>query len=167
MSRWLAARLLAASLLLLAGCGLMPNDPVPAKVEGPGDPQLASGCEPPLAFDGETTIAELGLADSNPGLGDSATRQGRVQITQETFTWEEFAPPDVPAAVPEGQMLCVTWADGSGMSMLLPEPFPSRPAEGDGLAASIPWAAILAGVAIALVIGASWFAFRREAPRST
>jgi hypothetical protein len=153
--------------ILLAGCGSVPAQAVPA------EPGLAAGqpavteCLPPLAFEGEATIAELGL--EIPGLGAQATRPGTILITENLVAWEQFAPPDVPAVVPEGQMLCVTWADGSGMTTLLAEPFPGRGADPIEEAGSVevPWAAILVGVAIAVVIGASWFAFRREAPTST
>ena len=47
--------------VVLAGCGLVPNDPDPA-----AQPGLVSDCQPPLAFEGETTIAELGLVDALP-----------------------------------------------------------------------------------------------------
>ena len=146
--------------LLIAGCGLVPNDPAPAV-----DPALPiTDCEPPLAFEGETTIAELGLVGI---VGDDATRRGLIQISSGSVTHEEFAPPGAPVVVPEGQLLCVTWPDGSGMSMMLPEPFvagvaPDIAADDPG----IPLTPILVGLAILLVAAISWIAFRREAKPS-
>jgi hypothetical protein len=154
-------RLLAVPVLL-TGCGLVPNDPVPAEPV-PGDgPQSITDCVPPLAFEGEATIADLGLAI--PGLAAEATRPGTIRITADTVNWEQFAPPGVPAVVPEGQMLCVTWADGSGMTTLLSEPFTgvgAIPADEAG-SGSFPWTPILFGIAVVLVVGVSWIAFRRE-----
>ena len=146
--------------LLIAGCGLVPNDPAPDV-----DPALPiTDCEPPLAFEGETTIAELGLVGI---LGDDATRRGLIQISSGTVTHEQFAPPGAPVVVPEGQLLCVTWPDGSGLSMMLPEPFvvgeaPDNAADDPGVSLT----PILFALVILLLVAISWIAFRREAKPS-
>ena len=123
---------------------------------------MVTDCEPPLVFEGDTTLQELGLGDIQ-GLGPEATRRGLIRITRDTVTHEQFAPPNVPVAVPEGQLLCVTWPDGGGMTMMLSEPFgiEARAPAADG---GLPLAPILVGLAVVIVAAISWFAFRREAP---
>jgi hypothetical protein len=151
------------AFVVLAGCGLIPNDPAPAD-----GPLPVADCEPPLAFEGETTIAELGLADAIPNVGGDAARLGMIRITRDTVTWAEFAPPDVQAAVPEGQVLCITWDDGSGLSTLLHRPFHGgigAPAD-EGGSGEIPLTAIVVGLAVVLLVAVSWLSFRREAPPS-
>jgi len=162
MSRFRAMWLLV--VVALAGCGLLPADPVPAD-----GPQTATECEPPLAFEGETTIAELGLADAIPNVGGDATRRGVILITRDTVTWEEFAPPGAPAAVPAGQMLCVTWEDGSGLATLLHQRFNGELGARSDVADSVgfPLAPIVVGLAVLLLaIAVSWLAFRRDAPHA-
>ena len=157
--RWLLV------VVVLAGCGLVPNDPMPEPIPGlVKGGRVLSACEPPLAFEGETTIAELGLVDAIPGVGDDAMQRGLIQITRDPIPWEEFAPPDVPPAIDAGQMLCATWNDGSSMSTLLHRPFR---AAGDGPTVEpvdIPFGPIVVGVVVLLVIAASWLLFRRAAP---
>jgi hypothetical protein len=155
----------AGSLLLLAvvlaGCGLLPNDPPPAD-----GPQSVTECEPPLAFEGETTIADLGLVDAIPNVADDATRRGLIVITRDIVTWEQFAPPGVAAEVPAGQLLCVTWADGSGMATLLHRPFAGAVGDPAAETEGFPTAPILVGLVIVviLLVAASWLAFRSDAP---
>ena len=69
--------------------------------------------------------------------------------------------------MPEGQLLCVNWPDGSGMSMMLPEPFVVGEAPDDAAAdPGVPLTPILFALAILLVVAISWIAFRREAKPS-
>jgi hypothetical protein len=148
--------------VLASACGLLPpNDPGPAVPE----PQRVTDCMPPFAFEGDTTLAAIGIGDLD-GIGQEATRRGSIRITRDTVRWEQFAPPDVPPGpIPEGQMLCVTWPDGSGLNALLPEQFdgPERDADPASAAADdLPVVPILVFVAVVLVIGISWLAFRRE-----
>ena len=147
-------------VIWVAGCGLLPSTDAQPAV----DPQNRTECVAPLAFSGETTLAALGLCDLPGGAGD-ANRPATIRVTQETVAWEDFAPPGVPPAVPEGQLLCVTWADGSGMTTLLHEPF-NPPL--DRLAAPAPESArppvvpLVAVAALVVVAAVSWLAFRRE-----
>ena len=152
-------RVLPAVMVALAGCGLVPNDPAP--VDGP---QFVGPCAAPFAFEGETTIAELGLVDAIPEItADDATRQGTIRVTRDAVPWDEFAPPDAPPAVAAGQLLCVTWDDGSGMTTILHRPFIGQGSGPDGQpATSGPSAApLFFAVAFLVVAGASWLAFRR------
>ena len=77
--------------------------------------------------------------------------------------WEDFAPPGVPAVVPEGQLLCVTWRDGSGLSTLLHEPF-GRPGIDVGAIGGVADSPVLIGMGVVLLVVAvvSWLAFRGE-----
>jgi len=154
-------RLLAGVVMigLTAACGLVPFDPTPDPEAGPG---LVGDCMPPLVLHEETTLAALGIAQFE-GLGPELTRRGTIRITEATVRWEDFAPPDVPAIVSEGQLLCVTWPDGSGMSTLLHAPF-GRPGFGVGVVAAeggppLVLLGVLAASAVVIVV--SWIAFRR------
>jgi hypothetical protein len=157
-----AVAIAVVATFMVGACSLVRNDP--AVVPG-GDGPMVTECEPPLAFEGETTIAELGLADAMQLDEVTASRRGEISITRDTVTWQEFAPPDVPAVVPAGQMLCITWPDGTGMTGLLSVPFPAAAAEGGPDAAgAFPVVPILVGFALLAAVALSWLAFRRDAP---
>ena len=120
---------------------------------------------PPFVLHEETTLGALGLAQFE-GMGLELTRRGIVRITEATIRWEDFAPPDVPAVVREGQLLCVTWPDGSGLSALLHEPF-GQPGIGVGALVGVgesPVVLIGVGVVMILLVVVSWLAFRGEEP---
>jgi hypothetical protein len=156
-----------ATIVVGAGCSLIPFDPTPDPEAGPG---LVTDCAPPFVLEEETTLGALGLAqfeEAQAEAGIDLNRRGTVRITEATVRWEEFAPPDVPAVVPEGQLLCVMWADGSGLSTLLHEPF-GQPGIDVGAVVGVgesPVVFIGVAVVVVLVVVVSWFAFRRE-PRS-
>jgi hypothetical protein len=150
------------SLAFTAACSLIPFDPTPDPAAEPG---VVTDCTPPFVVDEETTLGALGIGQFE-GMGVQLNRVGSVRITEATVRWEDFAPPDVPAVVPEGQLLCVTWPDGSGLSSLLEEPF-GKPAIGVDLGGGDGGPPIaLVGVAHAglLVAGVSWLVFRGEPP---
>jgi hypothetical protein len=154
----MVARVLGAlaTAAFLAACStLTPGIPGPVPDD---EPDGFQDCEAPYAFDGETTMAALGLGDAGP----DAARPGRFRITQDTITHEEFAPPGAPVHIPEGQVLCVTWADGSGMAMMLAEPW--RAPEEGGAETVPPSAAILGVIGLVVVIGGAiaWIAFRSD-----
>lgn len=150
-----AAATIVALGIALAGCAsgtvVDAPDPTPAR-DGP----IVTDCLPPFAFEGETTLGAIGLGDI-PGLGEAATRRGLVRITRDTVTWAEFAPPDTPRLRPDGQMVCVTWPDGSGMSTLLETPFGVDATSGD-----VPPGLLLVAGAAILVSGAAAVAFRER-----
>jgi hypothetical protein len=159
----------ASVALLIVGCGLVPIDAPGAPDVPEPDVGLVMDCEPPFVFEGETTIAELGLDHQFPGIGDHATRRGTIRITRDTVTHDEFMPPGVPAVVEEGQLLCLTLPGGAGMTAMLREPFgaeATRAAEGGG-GDGLPVAPILAGLSLTLVGAVSWLAFRREQAASS
>ena len=152
-----------ATALLLCGCGPLPAAEPDAGVWEPA----VLDCEPPLVFEGDSTIAQLGLADAV--LADAATesRRGSIRVTGNTVRWEDAVPPNVPARFPEGQMLCITWEDGTGMSTLLPVRFGADGVEGPVQSeTSLPVVPIVVALAFGLIAGLSWLAFRREAPPS-
>jgi hypothetical protein len=151
--------------LVLAGCGLIPSvQEVPEGVAVPEPVPFVSECEPPLAFEGETTIAELGLVDAIPHMTDEdATRRGLIKITRNTVAWEQFAPPEVPPVVPAGQMLCLTFDDGTGsLATLLHRPFVGFGAEAPAERLELPLAPILVALVILLAVAVSWLAFRQR-----
>ena len=149
----------AFAVALGAGCGLVPFDPTPDPEAGPG---LVGDCMPPFVLHEETTLGALGLAQFE-GMGAELSRRGTVRITEATMRWEDFAPPDVPAVVQEGQLLCITWRDGSGLSTLLHEPV-GRPGSDAGESGGAARSPVLIGVGVValLVVAVSWLAFRSE-----
>jgi hypothetical protein len=164
VERWtrplLAATALFAGLATTASCGLLPFDPTPDPAAEPG---VATDCAPPFVLHEETTLGALGIGQFED-LGVHLNRVGSVRITEAAVRWEDFAPPDVPPAVPEGQLLCVTWPDGSGLSTLLHEPFGRGGVDAlpGGIEDGPPIALAGLAVAVLLVVGVSWLAFRRE-----
>lgn len=138
----------------------MPNA-VPAEDFDPG--ALTTDCEPPFAFDGDASIAELGLGPALPGVEGQLNIRGRIRITRDTVRAQDFLPPGAPALVEEGQLLCMTFDDGSGMSLMLPVPFPLDGGAGTARI-DVDWALmIVIGLAAIAIIGVSWMAFRRSA----
>jgi hypothetical protein len=160
---WTARVTLALLAVAAAGCevvDLEPDTPAP-------EPQSITECEPPFVLDEETTLAAIGL-DDLPGLRpDEHLRRGMFRVTREVIPWEAFGPPGADPVVAEGQMLCITWADGSGLSMLLPEPFgiaADEPADDAATASTWVLPAIVVAALLGL-IGISWLAFRDRGGR--
>ncbi len=164
----------AAAAFVLAGCGQLfgevaPMDApaAPGVAEPAVDAPLVTDCEPPFAFEGETTLAELGIAN-DVGTGEETTRRAVIRITRDFVTHAEFAPPGAPDAPPGGgQMLCVTWPDGTSMATLLSEPFAGDvPFEADVVTGdandSFPVTGLLVGLAVIVVAAVSWLAFRND-----
>ena len=151
---------LVTTSAVLAACTavIAPDDPAP---EENGGLLGFQDCEPPFVFDGESTIAALGIEAE--GLTHERTIRGRIRITRDIITHEEFAPPGAPVHVPEGQVLCVEWANGGGMAMMLPERWDRRgavPAPGD-----VPVALLVIGSVVLVGGVVSWVAFRRDRGR--
>lgn len=127
------------------------------EVTGPS-PDLP-GCDQAqeFAFIGETTLAALGLDQfGGPDIG----RVGTIWVTADKV--EMGAPPD-PLVEPT-RMVCVEWADGSGMTGPLPDnwqlPVTAEPPQ----STSLPVAPLVLAVVLASIVGVSFLAFRRERP---
>ena len=147
----------------LVGCAPVLAPGVPT----PDDDLLGfQECEPPFVFEGETTIVELGITD--PRLTHELTMRGHISVTRDRVTNEDFAPPGGPVTIPEGQVLCATWADGSGMAMMLAEPWPPGGLQAMP-AGSWPTALVVIGAAGAVlaIVAVCWLAFRRGAGGSS
>jgi hypothetical protein len=162
VSRWLPA--IAAGILLTA-CGALLAPDLGAE---PGDDAPGDGfqdCEPPYVFEGDSTIAALGIEPE--GMTHELTMPGHIRITRDTITHEEFAPPDTPVFIAEGQVLCIEWAGGDrgGMAMMLEERW-EPPGMLDPVAGERPGpiALLALGAALALGAGVSWLAFRHRPP---
>lgn len=109
------ARLLGLLALpvALAGCGTA-RGAVP--IVNPVDASAMEPCnQAPLAFNGTSSLAALGLADQLGG-GPDANKPGHVWITADPIVPEGWgAPPGAPP--PEAtRFVCVEWSDGSGMA---------------------------------------------------
>jgi hypothetical protein len=150
-------------IVVAGGCGVV--DLAPATPEP--ERQSITDCAQPFVLNQETTLAAIGL-DDLPGIRDrEAVRRALIRVTRAATPWEAFAPPGLEPVVAEGQMLCITWADGSGLSMLLAEPFgvaAEEPGPGTGSTWVLP--AIVAAALLALIV-ISWLAFRDRGPNRT
>ena len=133
------------------------------------DPAIAGmGCEQSetFLFSGETSLAAIGLGEDF-GMGPDAQRIGMIWVTAEPVNM--MGPGPLPAGV-EAQlerMVCVQWQDGSGMAGPLPpdwEPPGTLNLDDAAAAAASEPPLVLIGlvVAVALVAGVSFFAFRSE-----
>lgn len=109
LARWLCV----LAVVVLAGCGVA-RAAVP--IVNPVDPSAMDPCnQAPLAFNGTTTLAALGLADQM-GRGPDTTRPGHVWITADPIVPEGWGgPPGAPPPEPM-RFVCVEWEDGSGMA---------------------------------------------------
>jgi len=149
---------LAALALGLVSCTAVV---APDAVDAPAAP--FGECTPPYAFFGETTLAAIGLTNVSP---QEANRPGRIWITRDPVDSDVFAPgPPAGVGMPDGQVVCVEWADGSGMSTILPDAWDAPLADGPvGTDDGMPITMVGAVAAVLIVLVVSWLAFRREAP---
>lgn len=154
------ARLLCvpAVLITLAGCGTALGA-VP--IVNPIDASAMEPCnQAPLAFNGTTTLAALGLADQVGG--PDANKPGHIWVTADPIVPEGWgAPPGAPPAPPM-RFVCVEWQDGSGMSgsidLAWQPPSGLATADADG-GAPLRAVGVLGLVLVGIVI--SVIAFRR------
>lgn len=133
------------------------------------DPAIAGmGCEQSetFLFSGETSLAAIGLGDDF-GAGPDAQRIGMIWVTAEPVNMMGPGPPPPGMEVQLERMVCVQWQDGSGMAGPLPpdwEP-PGTVTLDDAAAAAArepPLVLIGLVVAVALIAGVSFLAFRNE-----
>lgn len=158
LRRWYAAVVLP--IALLAACQSIGGAAV-------ADPAIAGmGCEQSetFLFSGETSLAAIGLGDDF-GAGPDAQRIGMIWVTAEPVNM--MGPGPLPAGVDAQleRMVCVQWQDGSGMAGPLPpdwEPPGALDLDAAVGAAEPPLVLIGLLVAVALIAGVSFFAFRSE-----
>ena len=119
------------------------------------------------AFVGESSLAALEVDTFG---GPDANRVGSVWITADEVAMD-IGPAPVPGGDPviqePSRMVCVEFADGSGMSGPIDADWqpPGGPqAALAGGEASFPPAPLIVVVVVAIVAGASFLAFRRERP---
>jgi hypothetical protein len=151
-----------AVLCLSTACAIVPS----AGVAGPDAPFPECQADR-YAFVGESSLAALGV---NTFDGPDANRVGSVWITAEEVA-VDIGPAPVPGGEPfvqePSRMVCVEFADGSGMSGPIDDGWqpPGGPqaalAGGD---AGFPPAPLIVVIVVAIVAGASFLAFRREPP---
>ena len=151
-----------AFLGLSTACAIAPS----AGVAGPDAPFPECQADR-YAFVGETTLAALGVDTFG---GPDANRVGSVWITAEEVA-VDMGPAPVPGGDPviqePSRMVCVEFADGSGMSGPIDDDWqpPSGPqAALNGTGASFPPAPLIVVIVVAILAGASVLAFRRERP---
>lgn len=158
--RGIARVLGVVAVVLLAGSGTA-HAAVP--IVNPIDPNAMDPCnQAPLAFNGTTTVAALGLADQFGG-GPDVNKPGHIWITADPFVPEGWSAPGEPPPPPM-RFVCVEFDDGSGMAGSIDPNWqmPSllsggeaEPDEGPPLATIGMVGLLLAGVVISIL------AFRR------
>jgi len=148
-----------AILLLASGCGVIPGV-LPGDggaVESPPAPFPECEAER-YAFIGQSSMAALGLNE----FGQDANRTGTIWVTADRVAVDVGpAPPGAPPLVQEpSRMVCAEWPDGSGMSGPVPDDWQPPVADAAPAAEAFPLAPVLGVVLLAVLIGASFLAFR-------
>jgi len=144
-----------ALVVLMSACSLGPGTEVTGR-----RPSLP-GCDQAqeFAFIGRTSLDALGLDEF--GGGPDGAQIGTIWVTADEVQMD--APPD-PAVEPT-RMVCVEWADGSGMTAPLPDNWqPPRTAEPLPPSTSPPVAPLVLVAVLATLVGVSFLAFRRDRP---
>jgi hypothetical protein len=153
----------------------MPAAPIPLPAPGFGvDLPMFPECENAgeLAFAGEATLSAIGLGDVG---GPDADKPGMIWVTADPVAMP--VPPGFGAEeMPMQRMVCVQWADGSGMSTNVPDGWQlpadfAQPAAGDtgdpaAAASQIELGPIAVLIAAVVLIGFSVIAFRGGDGRS-
>lgn len=139
-------------VMALTACGGL----IPAADAGPAPfPECEADA---YAFVGETSLAELGLRDMWP---QEAGRVGEVWVTAgppDPAAWQ--MPPGAPPI--DQRVICVEFADGSGMSGPIEDSW-RPPGAGVQLASrseGAPLAVVAVLVAVLVVVAVSYLAFR-------
>ena len=169
-------RLLALTPLLLSACavavplgGGAAGQAVPARpAVAPADPMFPECQGAELAFEGETTLAALGLNEL--AGGPEASKVGLIWVTAGPVEMDMGPMPVGKGEIPAAQrMVCVQWPDGSGMMGPVDNAWqpPSLLDGGDGGAltgegSGPPLGLVALVVGGAVLVGVSVFAFRRE-----
>ena len=112
-----------------------------------------------FTFIGRTSLDALGLNEF--GGGPESGRVGMIWVTADQVQMD--APPG--AVAEPTRMVCVEWADGSGMAGPVADNWqPPVTAEPLPPSTSLPVAPLVLAVVLATLVGVSFFAFRRERP---
>ena len=146
-------------MALASGCGILTGVGigVDAGVDGPPPPFEECRAER-YAFIGESTTAALGLGQFG---GGEANRVGMIWVTADevvvhTGPMPAGGPPQEPS-----RMVCVEWADGSGMSGPVADDW-RLPAAEVVPAGTFPLAPVVVVIMLAALVGASFLAFRER-----
>lgn len=153
--------LVAIALIVgLAGCGVAQ----PANLS----PEFTEcGQTTNFAFVGETSLSAIGLGDAGP----DSSRVGMVWVTADAIPMGGAPMPLGGGPEPEPmRMVCVEWADGSGMSMSIDAgwqpPFAGMDPAASASGPELPMGLIGLLVALAVLVVVSVVAFRERPARS-
>ena len=116
-----------------------------------------------FAFIGRTSLDALGLGEFG---GPDGGRVGTIWVTAERVQVDMGGPAPIgaPQMVPDAtRMICVQWADGSGMSGPVPDNW-QPPVIATSATESLPIAPLVVAIVLTTLIGVSFLAFRRERP---
>ena len=110
-----------------------------------------------FAFVGDTTLAALGLNQSDPAEGN---RVGTIWVTTDKVDLQGGPVPAGMAKLPLSRAVCVEWPDGSGMAGPIDDSW--QPPAGVSASGGIPAPLVALVVGALLLGGASYLAFRRR-----
>lgn len=170
-ARVTAVAALLAGVLAACSAGIVPGRVTPDR------PAPFPECQADAyAFVGEASLAAIGLAEV-AGRGPEANRVGAVWVTAEPVDPDAFGAPVIGpdggavAGPPPGRAVCVEWPDGSGMMTVIDGSW-QPPGVAAGLSASssddgLPFGLIGAVIAMLVLVGVSYLAFRRGEARTT
>jgi hypothetical protein len=150
------ARAFALAVLLSAcsfGLGTEVTGPMPNMM----------GCDQAqqFTFIGRSSLDALGLNEF--GGGPESGRIGMIWVTADKVQMDVGPAPGGGLAEPT-RMVCVEWADGSGMAGPIPDNWQPPVTAAEPASTSLPIAPLVLAVVLASLIGVSFLAFRRERP---
>lgn len=130
------------------------------QVAGPTAPPMM-GCDQAqqFAFIGRTSLDALGLNE----FGGDSRRIGMIWVTAEKVQMDVGPAPPGGLAEPT-RMVCVEWADGSGMAGPVPDNWQPPLTAAEPPSTSLPVAPLVLAAVLLSLIGVSFLAFRRERP---
>ena len=146
-------------VLVILGLSACASAPAPV-------PDLA-GCDrtDDFTFVGETTLAALGVAEF--AGGQDAIRRGMVWVTAGPVSMNPRRPLDAggPVDGPMTRVVCVQWPDGSGITTSIDDDWqpPVDLQAAPNLAADEVPLSLGIVLVLAVLVGASFLAFRRDA----
>ena len=151
----MARAIVLSALLTACSFGL-------GEIAGPTAP-AGMGCDQAqeFTFIGQTSLDAVGLHEF--GGGPEGGRIGQIWITADKVQMDVGpAPPGAELSEPT-RMVCVEWADGSGMAASIADDW-QLPVTDERRESSFPIAPILVAIVVAVLTGVSLLAFRRERP---
>jgi hypothetical protein len=146
-----------ALAVLLSGCSFG----LGTEVTGPMPNMMGCDQAQQFAFAGRSSLDALGLNEF--GGGPDGARIGMIWVTADKVQMDVGPAPPGGLAEPT-RMVCVEWADGSGMAGPIADNWQPPVTAAEPASTPLPVAPLVLAVVAASLIGVSFLAFRRERP---